>query len=106
MTIPIERANIRIENVTDEYSRYRDSKVIYYGVKRLIAFETYLRQPYQVTGEESILLIKKTIEYRPDLVSYDVYGVPDYWWKILEVNNMKDVWDFKAGVTIKLPSVF
>jgi hypothetical protein len=43
------------------------------------------------------------MEYRPDLVSQDKYGLPDFWWKIMEVNGMKDIMDFKAGKTIVLP---
>jgi len=43
------------------------------------------------------------MEYRPDLVSRDKYGIPDFWWKIMEVNNIKDIIDFKAGRTIVLP---
>jgi hypothetical protein len=40
-------------------------------------------------------------------VSLETYGVVDYWWKILEANNMKDIFDFKSGVNIRLPgSIF
>jgi hypothetical protein len=38
------------------------------------------------------------------LVSYDAYGFVDNWWRILEANQMKDVWDFKTGKTIIIPN--
>jgi hypothetical protein len=36
-------------------------------------------------------------------MSFDKYGVSDFWWKIMEANGMKDVMEFKAGRTIVLP---
>jgi hypothetical protein len=103
MTIPIRNANIRTESVLKGFSRYRTQRVIYWSDNNLLTFNTYVRTPYKVTGKEKIMVVKPTLAYRPDLVSYDVYGFPDAWWKILEANNMKDIWDFKAGVTIILP---
>ena len=64
-------------------SRYMRSKVIYYGDDRKITFT-----------------------YRPDLVSQKVYFTPDYWWRIMEFNGMKDITEFVAGKTIRLPSNF
>lgn len=55
------------------------------------------------TGREKIMVITKGVEYRPDLVSYDVYGFVDNWWHIMEVNKIYDIIDFKAGQTIMLP---
>jgi hypothetical protein len=51
------------------------------------------------------MVISKGVEHRPDLVSFDHYGHVDNWWRILEANNIKDIWDFKAGTTIILPDV-
>lgn len=103
MTVIIEPAGVTIGRLTKGISRYRDQNPIYYGEHRLLTFDTYNRKPYKVVGDEKVMLITKGVEYRPDLVSYDVYGVPDAWWKILEANGMKDIFDFKAGTTILLP---
>ena len=48
-------------------------------------------------------VIPSGMEFRPDLVSKEKYGVPDFWWKILEANKMKDIFEFRAGKTIILP---
>lgn len=106
MTIYIERTGIRASSLVDSNSRYKNASVVYYSEQKFITFETYLRKPYIPNGSESVMLITKGIEYRPDLVSYDVYGVPDYWWKILEANLINDIWGFKVGVTIFIPSIF
>jgi hypothetical protein len=33
-------------------------------------------------------------------VSYEFYGTPDYWWRIMELNGMKDIMEFRTGVNI------
>jgi hypothetical protein len=77
--------------------------VIYYGEQKFVTFPTYSRDAYVKTGTERVMVIKKGVEFRPDLVSFDVYGFPDNWWRIMEANNMKDIIEFKAGKTIVLP---
>jgi len=103
MTQVIERSETPIEIIMTPFSRYLNSIIIFYGDKRIVTLNTYLRREFIETGREKSMLITKGVEYRPDLVSFDVYGIPDVWWRILEANNMKDVFDFKVGVTIILP---
>lgn len=103
MTVPIQETNIRTDTILDAFSRYRKQNVIYYGEQNFITFDTYLRGTYEPDSKEKVMVITKGVEYRPDLVAYDFYGIPDPWWKILEVNGMKDIWEFKAGKTIMLP---
>lgn len=106
MTQPIELTNVRTDRIVAPNSRYRNQNVIYYGEQRLITFDTYLRKKYVPTGDERVMVISKGVEYRPDLVSFEMYGGPDFWWQILEANGMKDIWEFKGGRTIFLPSIF
>lgn len=44
-------------------------------------------------------------EGRPDLVSFRIYGSVQYWWIILEYNELLSYQDIKNGTTIKYPSV-
>lgn len=106
MTILIQQSNITANQLVDGYSRYINQRVVYWGNDKKITFETYLRKPYVRKGTESVMVVTKGLEYRPDLLSYDYYGIPDFWWKILEVNGIKDIWEFKQGITIFLPSIF
>lgn len=103
MTVRIEQSTIRPDKMVRGFSRYLNSPVIYWGEQRRITFETYLRKPYTLTGKERVTRITPGLEYRPDLLAYDVYGTPDAWWKILEVNGIKDIYDFKTGITVVLP---
>lgn len=104
MTQPLIPTNIPAKNVVAPGSRYLDQNVIYYGENKLITFDTYIRKKYVPRGNERVMLISKGVEYRPDLVSFDIYGFPDNWWRIMEANGMKDIFEFKAGKTIILPS--
>lgn len=106
MTVPIQVTDIRAETLVTGSSRYATRKVIYYGEQKFITFDTYIRTPYEPNGKEKIMVINKGVEYRPDLVSFDFYGSVDYWWKIMEANGIKDIYDFKAGRTILLPNLF
>lgn len=101
---PIEFTNVTPETLVAPQSRYLKQNVIYYGEQRFLTFDTYIRTPYEPTGKERVMLITKGNEYRPDLVSFDVYGFPDSWWLILEANGMKDIFEFVAGRTIILPN--
>lgn len=104
MTVPIEFTRIPSQSVVTPSSRYRKQSIIYYGEQKFLTFSTYLRQAYVTDGTESVMVINKGVEYRPDLVSQDVYGFPDNWWRIMEANKMIDIMEFKSGRTILLPS--
>ena len=106
MTIPINNTLINVEDLTTALSRYRTSKVIYYGNANFITFPTYLRKTYVPKGDEKVMMITKGVEFRPDLVSFDVYGFSDSWWRILEANGMHDIFEFQAGKTIIIPDIF
>ena len=64
--------------------------------------------PRTLTSEEDdqSYTIERTYAYRPDLLAYDLYGSPRLWWVFAQRNpdEIEDpIYDFKPGVTIKLP---
>ncbi len=101
----IEYSLVAAKKVLVSGSRYLDQRLIYYGDNRTLTLDTYKRKTYTVTGTEKIMVITKAVEYRPDLVSYDYYGFTDNWWRIMEVNKISDIMDFRAGKTIILPEM-
>jgi len=47
-------------------------------------------------------------ENRPDLLSYDQYNTPNYWWifMILNPNVIKDpIYDMKTGMSLYIPTL-
>lgn len=87
----------------DVTSRYRGSQVIYYGDNNIVTFKTYKRGNPVFSKTDKFYLINGATEFRPDIVSNLAYGVPSYWWRIMEANGMKDISEFKAGTTIRIP---
>jgi hypothetical protein len=85
-------------------SRYIFSDVGFYGPQKKITFAIYQRLIYTESPEDKYIAITAGLEYRPDLVSNFVYGTVDYWWVLLQANNIADVFDFKTGLTIRIPS--
>jgi len=64
--------------------------------------------PRAITSEpdDQIYTIERTYAYRPDLLSYDLYGTPRLWWVFAQrkPDQIEDpIYDFKPGVTIQLP---
>jgi hypothetical protein len=89
-------------------SRYAGSKVIRIRCandQEYVTFETFKDRNYEPPSSlDKFTTITPTFEYRPDLMSYDLYGIPDFWWRLLQVNNMKDIMEFKVGRNIRVPS--
>lgn len=103
MAFQIEEIQINKSKIIAPLSRYSKSRTIKYGPIPKTTFETYKRSGF--SPAENLTLITPGWEYRPDLVSFDVFGFPDLWWKIMEINGIFDILDFKSGLTIRLPKL-
>lgn len=54
-------------------------------------------------GTDKLRVLEAKYSQRPDLLSYDLYGTPNYWWTfmILNQDTIKDpIYDFKPGIRI------
>jgi len=87
-------------------SRYVNSRVVYYGNQKKMTFDTYKKSQISDNQDDKYMLITAGYEYRPDLVSQKAYFTPDYWWRIMEANNIIDILDFKQGITVRIPINF
>lgn len=85
-------------------SRYADSKVIYWGELNKITFKTYNRTDIPLNSADKYMVVGPGDEFRPDKIAKRVYGNVGFWYKILEVNGIKDIFDFKVGTNIRLPA--
>ena len=84
-------------------SRYVNSDIIYYGDLNKLTFTTYVRQPFVRSQQDMFTMVTAGTQYRPDLISMQMYGTVDFWWRIMEVNKIYDVFDLKIGLTLRLP---
>jgi hypothetical protein len=103
MATTIEFTKLNPTDFVTRISRYSDSRVIYYSKEKIITFETYKKKKFIESNGDKVAVVPPGMEFRPDLVSKEKYGLPDFWWKIMEANNMKDIFEFKAGRAIVLP---
>lgn len=75
-----------------------------------IADDTYLDvlsiRPIPASDDDILYEIQTQYAYRPDLLSYDLYGTKNLWWVFAQRNmdSIKDpVYDMVPGVKIYLP---
>lgn len=106
MANKIEYTNLRpIDGFVNYGSRYAAAPIIYYGDNRVVTFGTYRKKQYPNTSSDKFAVIPPGMEFRPDKMSLEAYGTVDFWWRILEANGIKDIYSFKSGMNIRLPSV-
>lgn len=108
MSTPIEIARgVKNLDFVANTSRYINSTLIYWGDKRVLTYETYKRPTFAPANTDKFLIISAGEEYRPDLIAKRAYGVNllAFWWKIMEANNIFDVFDLKAGTTLRIPTI-
>lgn len=63
-------------------------------------------QPIPSEDDDILYTIEPQYNYRPDLLSYDLYGTPKLWWVFAQRNMdiIKDpVFDIRSGTKIFLP---
>lgn len=63
-------------------------------------------RPIPIQTDDILTSISLTYQYRPDLLAFDLYGVPSLWWVFYQrnPNSLKSPpWDFKTGLRIYLP---
>lgn len=61
----------------------------------------FMRMPYLEMGGSVQVQVKW--EHRPDLVSYHIYGVTDYWWILLMYNDLIKNEEVLPGMVLSYP---
>jgi alpha-L-fucosidase len=89
-------------------ANYSNSSPYFSTPQNNISLDVFV--PRTITAEEDdvVYTIDRIYAYRPDLLSYDLYGTPRLWWVFAQRNSdtLEDpVYDFAPGVTIQLPKM-
>lgn len=67
----------------------------------------FVHRPVRPSGGDTTMVITERHVNRPDLLSFDVYGLEDVWWVIPVRNGLQDpVFDLKLGMTVVVPDPF
>jgi alpha-L-fucosidase len=63
-------------------------------------------RPVAAEADDFVYVIESQYNYRPDLLSFDLYGTPRLWWVFTQRNMdiLQDpIYDFRTGVEIYIP---
>jgi hypothetical protein len=67
----------------------------------------YVHRTIDPSSDDQYMVITPKHENRPDLLAFELYGNPNYWWVFCSRNldSIRDpIWDFVAGLEIVVPS--
>ena len=88
-----------------DYIYYTKQSVIR-NTKELNLLSLSFKKLYDSSRPSSYHMLSEAYLGRFDLVSYDVYKTPYYWWVILISNNIKNPFDNSlVGSIIKCPNI-
>lgn len=88
-----------------ETSRYRGSTITSVDASDGRHNYTILKLPIVVpeTQYDFFIEIDSTNEFRPDMLSFQVYGTPDYGWALMEVNTLRSFKDLTMRRRLRIP---
>lgn len=88
-----------------ENSRYRNSTITSVQTSEGLQNYTILKLPIVVpeTEFDFYVDIDSTNEFRPDMLSFQVYGTPDFGWALMEVNNLRSFKDLYIQNRLRIP---
>ena len=91
------------ESMTDQ-SRYRSMNTLHsMGTGSHLQFAQ--KRFYKFEDSEVSYFISKANEFRPDIISVEMYGDPRYAWAIIAANNMKSFFDLHCDQYIMIPTL-
>lgn len=68
----------------------------------------YVHRKITPASDDTLMQLTSKYNSRPDLLSYDLYSTPVYWWIFMarNLNIIRDpLRDFKEGIIIYVPSL-
>lgn len=86
-------------------SRYRGATITSVDTDSGLQNYTILKLPISVpdTQYDFFVEIDSTNEYRPDILSFQVYGTPDFGWALMEINNLRSFKDLTLRNRLRVP---
>ena len=70
--------------------------------------ENLVFRPIPADSNDKPFVLQLRHQYRPDRLSYDLYGTPIYWWVFCVRNpflRADPIWGFTVGLEIMVPSM-
>jgi len=88
-----------------EDSRYRGTTVTQVDNEEELTEYVILRKPLDVplTDGDKYVVIDEGNQYKPDILSYQVYGTTRYDWAIMEINGVRSFLELQFGIRLRIP---
>jgi len=67
----------------------------------------YVDRPIPADSTDTVFTVTPKYQYRPDKLSYDIYGYPVYYWVFMQrnIDIIRDpIYDMIVGITIYIPT--
>lgn len=93
-----------INNNMPGNNRYDMSRFMEFDVDSYSILDSYLCSQIKKLPYSGALAVTTQV-YRPDLVSYDIYGHVQYWWLLMLYNDYTSPYDLESGALVKYPSL-
>jgi len=89
-------------------AKYSNTSPYFSTPENIISLDFLVPRAITASDDDVIYIIDRIYAYRPDLLSYDLYGTPRLWWVFAQRNPniIEDpIYDFAPGVQIQLPKL-
>jgi hypothetical protein len=68
----------------------------------------YVDRPVISDSSDTLVILDKIYEFRPDSLSFALYNTTDYWWVFMSLNPdiiQDPIYDMVAGIQIYVPTL-
>jgi hypothetical protein len=99
-------SNVYSDRDVNTLNRYRN-KITLTSYSGYTVLE-FIKKSQLVLEEQStdqFYFVDVSKQYRPDLISNEMYGTPIYYWVILSCNNLISPLQVTANLTLRIPSL-
>lgn len=101
----IEKASIDYDYTNKDILHYEDSEMKI-NLRDNILLNRYFNKIKNTSTKRTLTDSEKwKYNYRPELLSTDIYGTPELWYLILKLNYCEDFYDFKDLDEVILPDM-
>lgn len=83
--------------------RYKNLRTLKDEETGKIHHESWSQQVIEETTEDTYVTVTNETENRLDMIAYTYYGSARYWWVVALANYIKDPFDVKVGMTLRIP---
>lgn len=97
---------VEVDETNSTLSRYRNKRIItLFDNTTFIEFirKSMLYTP--VVADDQYYFTPAAKKTRPDLLSYELYGTPIFYWVILSDNNLVSPLQMKTNLTLRVPNL-